>query len=167
LRTGPLCTVILAVALTAPPLARAQVPPNWNPGRHVVVVVSGLDSADAYPVVVRALEAEGLQIERSDTARGRIICVPRPSDSYGGGQANVQYLALVHRAPHGGSEIWIGAMVHTLGGQNDASAFARVPAGAVPHQRIEGDFIFVTPNAGREWERLERIAEAVAHTSTH
>lgn len=168
MRTGSLTIVILAAALAAPARARAQEPPAWDPGRHVLVIVSGLDSADAYPVVVRALEAEGLRVVRSDTARGRIICEPRPSDTFGAGQGTVQYLALVHRVPHGGSEIWIGAMLHTVGGQGDPSAFARVPGGATPHQRLEGDFVFISPRSGaREWERLERIAQVVAHTTTH
>jgi hypothetical protein len=159
---------MLAAALVAPALVRAQEPPAWDPGRHVLVVVSGLDSADAYPVVVRALEAEGLKIERSDTARGRIICEARPSDTYGAGQAMVRYIALVHRVPHGGSEIWFGAMLHTVGGQGDPSAFARMPSGSVPHQRLEGDYVFISPRSGtREWDRLERIAQVVAHTTTH
>ncbi|MFI5279503.1 MAG: hypothetical protein ACHQU1_03330 [Gemmatimonadales bacterium] len=165
MRTGLWSTVILAAALAAP--VRAQEPPAWDAGRHVLVVVSGLDSADAYPVVVRAFEAEGLRVEHSDTARGRIICEPRSSDTYGGGQATVQYIALVHRVQHGGSEIWIGAMLHTVGGQGDPSAFARVPTGATPHQRLEGDYVFISPRSGtREWERLDRIAQAVAHTTT-
>jgi hypothetical protein len=164
MRTGLLCTVILT-ALAMP--VRAQ-EPAWDAGRHVLVIVSGLDSADAYPVVVRALEAEGLRIERSDTARGRILCEPRASDTYGGGRAMVQYLALVHRVPHGGSEIWIGAMLHTLSGEGDPSTFARVPSGATPHQRLEGDYVFISPRSGtREWDRLERIAQVVAHTTTH
>lgn len=165
MRTVTLCTVVLAAALAAP--ARAQQPPAWDAGRHVLIVVSGLDSADAYTVVVRALAAEGLRVARPDTARGRIICEPRPSDTYGAGQATVQYLALVHRVAHGGSEIWIGAMLKTVGGQGDPAAFARVPAGATPHQRLEGDFVFISPRSGtREWERLERVAQAVAHTTT-
>jgi hypothetical protein len=164
MRAALLPTAILAAALAAP--ARAQEPPAWDPGRHVLVIVSGLDSADAYPVVVRALEAEGLKVEHSDTARGRIICEPRPSDTYGAGQAMVTYLALVHRAPHGGSEIWIGAMLHTFS-QNDPSSFARVPTGATPHQRLEGDFVFISPRSGtREWDRLERIGQVVAHANS-
>jgi len=157
--------VVLAAALAAP--ARAQEPPAWDPGRHVLVVVSGLDSADAYPVVVRALQAEGLTISHSDTARGRIICEARPSDTYGAGTASVQYLALVHRVPHGGSEIWLGAMLHTVGGQGDPTTFAQVPTTSARHQRLEGDYVFIGPRSGtREWERLERVAEAVAHTTT-
>lgn len=159
-----LCTALLAAALAGP--ARSQEPPSWDAGRHVLIVVSGLDSADAYPVVVRAFEAEGLRVVRSDTARGRILCEPRPSDTFGAGQATVQYLALVHRAPHGGSEIWIGAMLHTIG-QVDPSSFARVPTGATPHQRLEGDFVFVSPRSGtREYDRLQRIAEVVANTTS-
>ncbi|MFI5214554.1 MAG: hypothetical protein ACHQU8_08460, partial [Gemmatimonadales bacterium] len=124
--------------------------------------------ADAYPVVVRAFEAEGLKIARSDTARGRIISEPRPSDTFGAGQGTVQYLALVHRVPHGGSEIWIGAMLHTVGGQGDPSAFAQMPNTSASHQRLEGDYVFISPRSGtREWGRLERIAEVVAHTTTH
>jgi hypothetical protein len=165
MRTGLWSTVMLAAALAAP--ARAQEPPAWDAGRHVLVVVSGLDSADAYPVVVRALEAEGLKVEHSDTARGRIICELRSSDTYGAGQATVQYLALVHRVPHGGSEIWIGAILHTVGGQGDPSQFARVPTATAPHQRLEGDYVFISPRSGtREWARLDRIAQAVAHTTT-
>jgi hypothetical protein len=164
MRRVSVCTVVLAAALAA--VARAQEPPAWDAGRHVLIVVSGLDSADAYTVVVRSLEAEGLKVARSDTARGRIICEPRPSDTYGAGQATVQYLALVHRVPHGGSEVWIGAMLKTAGGQTDPSSFARVPTGSTPHQRLEGDFVFISPRSGtREWDRLERIAQVVAHTT--
>lgn len=165
MRTGLLCAAVLAAALAGP--ARAQEPPAWDAGRHVLIVVSGLDSADAYPVVVHAFEGEGLRIERSDTARGRIMSEPRSSDTYGAGRATVQYLALVHRVPHGGSEIWIGAMLRTAAGQGDPASFARVPTGATPHQRLEGDFVFISPRSGtREWDRLERIAEVVAHATT-
>jgi hypothetical protein len=164
MRRVSLYAVVLAATLAAP--ARAQEPPAWDAGRHVLIVVSGLDSADAYTVVVRSLEAEGLKVARPDTARGRIICEPRPSDTYGAGQATVQYIALVHRVAHGGSEVWIGAMLKTIGGQGDPTAFARVPTGATPHQRLEGDYVFISPRSGtREWDRLERVAQAVAHAT--
>ena len=156
---------LLAAALAAPAALRGQVVPAWDPGRHVLVVVSGLDSADAYPAVVRAFEAEGLHVEHSDTARGRIICAPRPSDSYGASQATVQYLGLIHRAAHGGSEIWLGAMLQTVG-QNDPSSFAKVPTSLSNHQRIEGDIVFIGPRSGsREWDRLQRIGDAIAHVT--
>ena len=167
MRTLPTCTALLAALAFATP-ARAQ-DPAWEPARHVLVVVSGLDSADAAPAVVRALVAEGLTVlQRSDTSRGRILCAPRPSDSYGGREATVQYLALVHRLQHGGSEIWLGALLRTPagGGGGDPTSFARITPGVAFQSHPEGNVMFVTPTGrGLEYQRLERVAQGILHAS--
>jgi hypothetical protein len=160
------CPALLAALAFATP-ARAQ-DPAWDPARHVLVVVSGLDSADAAPVVVRALAAEGLTVlQRSDTSRGRILCAPRPSDSYGAREATVQYLALVHRLQHGGSEIWLGAMIRTpAGGTGDPTSYARITPGVAFQSLPEGNIGFVTPTGGSiEFRRLQRVAQGVLHPS--
>jgi len=99
----------------------------------------------------------------SDTLRGRIVSEPRASDSYGGGSGWIQYLALVHRSPGGGSEVWLGGLIRTTdpSATSDPNAFFRAhsPLTAKPG----GDVFFLTPTGGSpEYRRLQRIAGAVA-----
>ena len=154
--------LLAALAIVTP--ARAQ-EPAWDAARHVLVVTTPLDSADAEPVVIRALVVEGLTVvPRSDTSRGRILCEPRPSDSYGARSATVQYLALVHRHPGGGSDVWLGALFRTPASGGDASSFARIVPGMAFRPTPEGNIAFVTPmGGGLEYRRLERVAQGILH----
>ena len=162
--TRILAALLAALATASRAAAQSPPPPAWDAQRHLLVVVSPLDSADVYPRVEQALGAEGLTVEHSDSARGRIICQPRASDSFGG-QATVQYIALVHRVHEGGSEVWIGAMLRTMTSATDPSSFARItPGQASTARRMEGSFMFITPvGDSPEWRRLQRIGDAVAH----
>jgi len=162
----PLAALLVAAALAAP--AEAQVAPVWDQGRHLLIVVSPLDSADAYAAVTRAFEGEGLVVEHSDTLHGRISSAFKPSDTYGGARASVRYLALVHRATGGGSEIWVGGLIRMwsqpITGSADAIFNSR--AHSETNQRPEGDVFFVGPSGNSmEWIRLSRIADAAAHAT--
>ena len=162
MRTTSVCIALFAAATAATP-ARGQ-QPVWDAPRHLMVVTSTLDSADAYAETVRAFVAEGLIVEH-DTVRGRIMTTLRPSDSYGGGTASIQYLALVHRVREHGSEIWLGGLVRTRPSATATNARSLFRSRTQPEleQQPEGDVFYLGPSGGStEWQRLQRIAEAVA-----
>jgi hypothetical protein len=155
-RIGASLAVCLAVIA---PALRAQ-SPVWDPARHILVVTSRLDSAAAYALLSRALQAEGLELH-PDPATGRIVTAQRPSDSYGAQTFTIEYLALVHRTREGGSEVWLGGLLRMQAGAPGLTTQQRNQGWTIDRQSA-GDVYFVTPRGGSsEWRRLERVAQAI------
>ena len=159
--TYRLLAALVCVAFAATP-AHAQ-RPEWDPTRKVLVVTSPLDSTDAEHLLEQAFRDEGLEIERSDTARGRLITVRRPSDTYGNAGGTLVYAAMVLRLS-GGSRVVMGGLIQAnpnnrVGSGTDVANFARGQRGADVRQG--GDLFFLVPGTSREWQRLEHIANVV------